>query len=64
MLYTLAVQSAEQVASLVPVLLKQMSKTSSVWPLNVSIHLPDFKSHILHVLSIDPVAHKSPVNSN
>ena len=40
-LYTLAKPSALAVASLFPVLLKVASKTSSLWPLNVSMHYPD-----------------------
>jgi hypothetical protein len=63
-LYTLARPSALAVASLFPVLLKVASKTSSLCPLNVSIHAPVPTSHNLHVLSIDPVKQYSPVKSN
>ena len=63
-LYTLARPSADAVANLFPVLLKVASKTSSLWPLNVSIHDPVPISHNLHVLSIDPVKQYSPVKSN
>ena len=63
-LYTLAVESAEAVTNLVPVELKQISKTSSTCPLNVSTHFPVLISQILQVLSMDPVAQNSPVNSN
>jgi len=58
------VASAEPVTNLVPVELKHISKTSSVCPLNVSTHYPVPISQILQVLSIDPVAQNSPVNSN
>jgi len=58
------VESAEPVTNLVPVQLKHISKTSSVCPLSVSTHCPVPISQILHVLSIEPVAQNSPVNSN
>lgn len=63
-LYTLARPSAEAVANLFPVLLKVASKTSSLWPLKVSMHYPVPISHSLHVLSMDPVKQYSPVKSN
>lgn len=63
-LYTLAIPSAEAIASLFPVLLNVASNTSSLGPLNVSIHYPVPTSHNLHVLSIEPVKQYSPVKSN
>jgi len=48
----------------VPIELKLTSKTSSVCPVNVCITYPEPTSQILHVLSIEPVAAYSPVNSN
>ena len=53
-LYTRAVESALAVTNRVPVALKQISNTSSTCPSNVSTHLPEETSHILHVRSIEP----------
>lgn len=63
-LYTHAVPSALAVTSLLPVELKQASKTSSVCPLNVSMQFPDPTSHNFAVLSMEPVTQYSPVKSN
>jgi hypothetical protein len=63
-LYILAVLSALAVANLVPVVLNDKSRTSSRCPLRVSIHFPVPRSQILQLLSIEPVAQNSPVNSN
>jgi|694.fasta_scaffold147788_3 hypothetical protein len=61
-LYILAVESALAVANLVPVLLKAISKTSSVWPEKVFIQVPCLTSHSLQVPSIEEVAQYYPVN--
>jgi hypothetical protein len=58
----LQVESALAVASLVPVLLKEMSSTSSLCPENTFRHFPIRTSHNRQVLSIDEVAQYSPVN--
>ena len=63
-LYTRAVLSALAVTNLVPIELKFTSKISSMCPVNVWKTCPLPMSHILHVLSIDPVAANSPENSN
>lgn len=51
-LYTRDMPSAPAVAKRFPVLLKQASRTSSLWPLKVSMHFPLVLSHSLQVLIV------------
>lgn len=63
-LKTRLVPSALAETSLLPVVLKDTSRISSLWPRSVWTHCPDATSHTLQVRSMLPLMHRSDPKLN